>query len=126
MAEQYKEVYRKFYAKLVQSLPLKDAHFRAALISKQLFYGDLLDQVDAKRTNAEKSKHFLINTIDFSLNVCMTNPFVSLLQVMENFDSPILQSLAKEINIDLMISISNGSQAELTSDLTQPQKYTRG
>ena len=126
MAEQYKEVYRKFYAKLVQSLPLKDAHFRAALISKQLFYGDLLDQVDAKRTNAEKSEHFLINTIDFSLNVGMTNPFGSLLQVMENFDSPVLQSLAKEINTDLMISISNGSQAELTSDSMQPQKYTRG
>ena len=126
MVEQYKEVYRKFYAKLVQSLPLKDAHFRAALISKQLFYGDLLDQVDAKRINAEMSEHFLINTIDFSLNVGMTNPFGSLLQVMENFDSPVLQSLAKEINTDLMISISNGSQAELTSDSMQPLKYTRG
>ena len=126
MAEQYKEVYRKFYAKLVQSLPLKDAHFRAALVSQQLFYGDLLDQVDAKRTNAEKSEHFLINTIDCSLNVGMTNPFVSLLQVMENFDSPVLQSLAKDINTDLMISISSGSQAKLTPNSTQPQKYTRG
>ena len=126
MAEQYKKVYRKFHAKLIQSLPLTDAHFRAALVSKQLFYGDLLDQVDAKRTNAEKNKHFLINTIDCSLNVGLTNHFVSLLQVMENFDSPVLQSLAKDINTDLMISISSESQAELTSDSTQPQKYTRG
>ena len=58
MAEQYKEVYRRFYAKLVQSLPMTDAHFHAALVSKQLFYGDLLDQIDAKGTNAEKSAHF--------------------------------------------------------------------
>ena len=74
MAEQYKEVYRRFYAKLVKSLPMTDAHFRAALVSKQLFCGDLLDQVDVKRTNADKSEHFLT---DCSLNVGMTNPFVT-------------------------------------------------
>ena len=55
MAEHYNEVYKRFYAKLVQSLPLTDAHFRAALVSKQLFCGDLLDQVEAKRTNAERN-----------------------------------------------------------------------
>ena len=124
MAEQYKEVYRRFYAKLVKSLPMTDAHFRAALVSEQLFHGDLLDQVDAKRTNAEKSEHFLINTIDCSLNVGMTNPFVSLLQVMENFESPILQSLAKDINADLLISTSSESQTELTYDSAEPQMYT--
>ena len=101
MAEQYKEVYRRFYAKLIKSLPMTDAHFRAALVSKQLLCGDLLDQVNAKGTNTEKSEHFLINTIDCSLNVGMTNPFVSLLQVMESFDSPVLQGLAKDINTDL-------------------------
>ena len=124
MAEQYKEVYRRFYAKLVKSLPMTDAHFRAALVSKQLFCGDLLDQVDAKRTNAEKSEHFLTNTIDCSLNVGMTNPFVNLLQVMENFDSPILQSLAKDINVDLLISTSSESQTELTYDSAEPQMCT--
>ena len=103
---------------------MTDAHFRAALVSKQLFCGDLLDQVDAKRTNAEKSEHFLTNTIDCSLNVGMTNPFVSLLQVMENFDSPILQSLAKDINVDLLISTSSESQTELTYDSAEPQMCT--
>ena len=124
MAEQYKEVYRRFYAKLVKSLPMTDAHFRAALVSKQLFCGDLLDQVDAKRTNAEKSEHFLTNTINCSLNVALTNPFVSLLQAMENFDSPILQSLAKDINVDLLISTSSESQTELTYDSAEPQMCT--
>ena len=124
MAEQYKEVYRRFYAKLVKSLPMTDVHFRAALVSKQLFHGDLLDQVDAKRTNAEKSEHFLTNIIACSLNVGMTSPFVSLLQVMETFDSPILQSLAKDINADLLISTSRESQTELTYDSAEPQMYT--
>ena len=91
MAEQYNEVYKKYYAKLVQSLPLTDAHFRAALVSKQLFCGDLLDQVEAKRTNAERNEHFLTNTINPSLNVGIISLFANLLQVMKNFDSPILK-----------------------------------
>ena len=129
MAEQYKEVYRRFYAKLVQSLPMTDAHFRAALVSKQLFYGDLLDQIDAKETNAEKSAHFLTNTIDTSLNVGITRLFVNLLQVMENFDSPILRSLAHDINADLLKATSTTQTllyTQPTSDLMQPPAYTEG
>ena len=124
-AEQYKEIYRRFYAKLVQSLPLTDAHFRAALVSKQMFYGDLLAQVNAKGTNVEKSEHFLTNTIDSSLNVGLTNPFESLLQVMENFDSPTLKCLAKDINTTLLISTSE-VQTQASSDSTQSVIYTKG
>ena len=91
MAEQYNEVYKNYYAKLVQSLPLTDAHFCAALISKQLFCGDLIDQVEAKRTNVERNEHFLTNTINPSLNVGIISLFANLLQVMKNFDSPILK-----------------------------------
>ena len=126
MAKQYNEVYKRFYEKLVQSLPLTDAHFRAALVSKQLFYGNLFDQVDAKGTNAEKNEHFLTNTIDPSLNVGITSLFVSLLQVMENFDSPTLKSLANDINADLLIA-TDASQAllhaQLTSDSMQSPTY---
>ena len=123
-AEQYREVYRRFYAKLVQSLPLTDAHFRAALVSKQMFYGDLLAQVDVKGTNIEKSDHFLTSTIDSSLNVGLTNPFESLLQVMENFDSPTLKCLAKDINTSLLISASE-PQTQPSSDSAQSVIYTR-
>ena len=115
-------MYRQFYAKLVQSLPLTDAHFRAALVSKQMFYGDLLAQVNAKGTNVEKSEHFLTNTIDSSLNVGLTNPFESLLQVMENFDSPILKCLAKDINTSLLLG-TNKPQSQPSSD---SGIYTRG
>ena len=128
MAEQYKDVYKRFYAKLVQSLPLTDAHFRAALVSKQLFCGDLLDQVDLKGTNAEKSEHFLTNTIDPSLNVGTTNLFVNLLQVMENFDSPTLRNLANDINVDLQIATNASqtlSQIQPTTSI-QPQTHTGG
>ena len=129
MAEQYNEVYKKYYAKLVQSLPLTDAHFRAALVSKQLFCGDLLDQVEAKKTNAERNEHFLTNTINPSLNVGIISLFVNLLQVMENFDSPILKSLANDINADLLIATNTSKtllHKQLTSDLMQPPTHTKG
>ena len=128
MAEQYKEVYGRFYAKLVQSLPLTDAHFRTALVSKKFFSGDLSGQVDAKGTNAEKSEHFLTNTIDPSLNVGKTDLFKNLLQVMENSDSPTLKSLANDINVDLQIA-TNESQNMLhtqPTNSTQLPTHTRG
>ena len=116
-----------FYAKLVKSLPMTDAHFRAALVSKQLFCGDLLDQVDLKRTNAEKNEHFLTNAIDPALNVGATNIFVNLLQVMENFDSPALANLANDINRHLlMVTNTSRTMVQPTSDSLQPPTYTRG
>ena len=121
MAEQYKIVYKKFYAKLVQSLPLTDAQFRAALVSKQLFCGDLLNQIDLKGTSAEKSEHFLTNTIDPSLNVGKTDLFVNLLQVMENSDSPTLKSLANDINVDLQIPTSESQTILHTQPTTSMQ-----
>ena len=106
-------------------MPLADAHFRAVLVSKQMFSGDLLDQVDTKETNAEKNEHFLTNTIDTSLNVGITDPFISLLQVMEGFGSVTLKSLAEDINRDLLIS-TNGSQAQESSVSMQLLTNTRG
>ena len=128
MVEQYKIVYRNFYKKLVQSLPLGDAHFRADLVSRNLFCGDLLGQVNSKGTDAEKSEHFLTNTIDPSLNAGTTDLFVNLLQVMENSDSPTLRSLAKDINADLKTAI-NESQTMLHTQPTnsvQLPTHTRG
>ena len=90
-----------------------------------MFYGDLLAQVNAKGTNVEKNEHFLTNTIDSSLNVGLTNPFESLLQVMENFDSPSLKCLAKDINTTLLISTSE-VQTQPSSDSTQSVIYTKG
>ena len=122
-AEQCKEVYKQFYEKLVKSLPLTDAHFRAALVSKQMFYGDLLAQVEAKETSGEKSEHFLANLIDSSLEVGLTDPFVSLLQVMENFDSPALRCLAKDINASLLI---NASESQMLQNSPQSLAYRKG
>ena len=79
--------------------------------AKQFFHGDLLDQMKTKDTNAEKSEFFLINTIDSSLNVGITSSFVSLLEVMKNFDSPTVLSLAEEIDANLL---------QLTTDSAQP------
>lgn len=126
MAEQYKNVYKKFFAKLVQSLPLIDAQFRAALVAKKMFCGDMLDQVHARRTNAEKNEHFLTNTIDTSLNIGITDPFIILLRVMKSFGSSTLKSLAEEIFTALLMVDTDLSYTQLTSDPVQPPIYTGG
>ena len=118
--EQYKEVYKRYYRKLVEALPLTDALFRAALVSKKMFYGDLLCQVDAKETSADKNEHFLIKTIDHSLNIGIISPLRTLLQVMESFGSATLKSLAESINADILKSINESSQ------VVDPLIYSRG
>ena len=54
MTDQYKDSYHKFYPQLLESLPMTDSHFRAVLVQKRMFPGDLLNQVVAKDTRAKK------------------------------------------------------------------------
>ena len=88
-----------------------------------MFYGDLLAEVNAKGTNVEKSEHFLTRTIDSSLEVGLTDPFVCLLQVMDGFDSPALKCLAKDINANLLIS---ASESHTLLNLPQSPTYRKG
>lgn len=60
----------------------------------------------AKETNADKSTHFLNNTIGTSLNAGIVDPFVHLLEVMKEFDNSTLKSLAEDIALDLSITIN--------------------
>ena len=60
MTDQYKDSYHKFYPQLLESLPMTDSRFRAALVQKRMFPGDLLNQVAAKDTRAEKMNIFYI------------------------------------------------------------------
>ena len=53
------DVFQKFYVQLVQTLPMNDAIFIAQLFSCNLFPGNLMEEVHAKPTAAEKTAHFL-------------------------------------------------------------------
>ena len=97
MNDHYKEPYERFYPDLLKSLPMADPQFHKDLKQKNLFFGDLSEEVKAKDTEARKAAHFLQNAINHSLKIDNTEPFDNLLEVMENFDNEDCKSLAKEI-----------------------------
>lgn len=106
IADLYRDTYRKFYTKLLKVLPVTDCHFRGVLVQENMLPGDLSEKVAAKDTRAEKNEHFLKTAILTALDVGNTDPFESLLQVMESFDDMTLKSLAKEIKSELSKSIT--------------------
>ena len=102
MNEHYKEAYERFYPDLLTSLPMEDPQFYLELEKKRLFFGDFSEEVKAKDTEARKAAHFLQNAINHSLKIDNTEPFDNLLEVMENSDNGVCQSLAKEIKTYLI------------------------
>ena len=123
MNDHYKEAYERFYPDLLKSLPLADPHFHEDLEQKNLFFGDLLEEVKAKDTEARKAAHFLQNAINHSLKIDNTEPFDNLLEVMENFDNEDCRSLAKEIKTCLSKKQSLDPQ---TIVIKQPHPNTTG
>ena len=109
MTDQYKDSYHKFYPQLLESLPMTDSRFRAALVQKRMFPGDLLNQVAAKDTRAEKNEHFLHTEIFTALNIGNTDPFTSLLEVMESFGDQTLKKLAEDMKRYISRNITSNS-----------------
>ena len=114
MNDHYKEAYERFYPDLLKSLPMADPHFHEDLEKKNLFFGDLSEEVKAKDTEARKAAHFLQNAISHSLKIDNTEPFDNLLEVMENFDNEDCKSLAKEIKTYLSKKQSVDPQTVVT------------
>ena len=114
MNDHYKDVYERFYPHLLKSLPMEDTDFHKNLEKKKLFFGDLSEEVKAKDTEARKAAHFLQNAINHSLKIDNTEPFDNLLEVMENSDNGVCQSLAKEIKTYLSKKQSVDPQAFVT------------
>ena len=85
-------IIRKYYADLVELLPMNDVKFRARLYSAGLFHGNLWDEVQSKPTAAEKAEHFLHYGIKND-----TDSFSKLLTVMENYDDNHLKKLIEMI-----------------------------
>ena len=106
-----KKVYRDYYSVLVRTLPMEDAIFDSLLYTKELFSGDLRNQVTSKNTCAEKAKHFLDNAIEKSL--CLT--FSLLLDAMIEYNSIYINRLVKEIKQKLDSHVSSDS-AQVTGN----------
>ena len=123
MNNHYKEAYEQFYPDLLKSLPMADPQFHEDLEKKNLFFGDLSEEVKAKDTEARKAAHFLQNAINHSLKIDNTEPFDNLLEVMEISGNGDCKSLVKEIKAHLSKEQSLDSQTVVT---IQPHPNTTG
>ena len=92
-----KKAYKQFNPKLVRLLPLKNPYFLADLTQQNLFSGALKEEVMAASVRADASTCFLLKAIEPSLDVNDTEPFHKLLIVMESYDDPTINKLAKDI-----------------------------
>ena len=77
-----KRIIRKYYADLVEYLPMNDVKFRARLYSADLLPGNLKEEIQSKLTAAEKAEHF----IDYGIKNDTEN-FDKLLTIMEDDDN---------------------------------------
>ena len=123
MNDHYKEAYERFYPDLLKSLPMADPQFHKSLEKRNLFSGDLLEEVKAKDTETRKAAHFLQNAINHSLKIDNTEPFDNLVEAMESSDNGDCKSLAKEIKTYLSKKQSLDPQPVAT---IQPHPNTTG
>ena len=96
-----KQVFQDYYLKLVEILPMKDATFKAELVSHGLLPGDLKDQLEAQNTTKDKATHFLDDAIKPSISIDDDSSLAKLLSVMANSDFKGVKNLAKQIKDSL-------------------------
>ena len=101
------KVITKYNERLISTLQLNDAKFRAKLQSADLFYGNLKEEVKAKSTSAEMNEHFLDHGISDEESL------LKLLTVMEEFNCDSLKNLAKDIRKE----IANGHKSGVYSGI---------
>ena len=85
------EIIRKYYADLVELLPMNDVKFRAKLHSAGILPGNLKEEIKSKPTAAEKAEHFL----DYGVK-SDTETFNKLLKIMEDHNDDHLKELAEK------------------------------
>ena len=95
------EVFKQFYVELVTMLPVDDTIFIAKLFSCDLLLGNLMNQVMAKETRADKSVCFLNGKINCDISIGDFKSFDKLLSVMEDSGNDSLRGLAKKIKTTL-------------------------
>ena len=95
------EVFKQFYVELVTMLPVEDTIFLAKLFSCDLLPGNLMSQVMAKETRADKAVCFLNGKINSDISIGDFRSFDKLLSIMEDSGNGSLKGLAKEIKTAL-------------------------
>ena len=78
-------------------LPVDDTLFLAKLYSCDLLPGDLMNEIIAKETRAQKAMCFLNGKIMCDISIGDFNSFNKLLNIMEESENDSLKDLAKKI-----------------------------
>ena len=65
----YKEIFQRYFGKLIACLPMEDSLFLAKLSEYSLIPGDTKDKIKSKDTQAEKAEYFISHVIKPSLEV---------------------------------------------------------
>ena len=95
------EVFKEFYCKLVETLPMNDALFIAKLYSRDLLPDDNKEYVQSLPTRANKAMYFLDHVIKPSVTTGVGSSFDQLLNVMEDSEHQGVKELAKLIRTSL-------------------------
>ena len=97
------EVFKEFYSKLVETLPMNDVTFVATLYSHDLLSREFKNQLNcsSNKTSAVKATMFLDNVIEASVTTGVGSSFDQLLNVMEDSDHQGVKELAKLIRTSL-------------------------
>ena len=94
------EVFKQFFATLVNSLPMDDSTFVAELFSHNLLPGNRYAKMNSLATTAEKATHFLHNVIRPAI-ITNAGSFDELLNVMEDSEFCNVKELAQQIRCKL-------------------------
>ena len=96
------ELFERYYAALLYSLPIKDADFMDELLKHGLLRADVKSKLESLIVHKQRSSYFLDNVIKPGLAV---GSFVSLLTVMKNNKHDNVKDLAKEIEKKLVVDV---------------------
>ena len=109
----HEKVYRKYYGKLIQCLPMDDEHFIAALSDQNLLFPYTKSELKALPTQAKKASYILDYVIGPALDIDDTDNFDNLLSVMEHCGYGYVEKLAREIKSEIAkTSDSESSDSE--------------
>ena len=95
-------VFKEFYSRLVETLPMNDVIFIAKLYSCDLLPDDLKEHVESLQTEAERTMYFIDNVIKPSVTSDNgSSSFDKLLNVMESCNYPCVKELANQIRASI-------------------------
>ena len=109
----HKEVYQRYFSKLIKCLPMDDASFLAMLTEHELLPGDTEGKVKSQATQTEKATYFISHVIKPSLEVDSRVCFDKLLLVMSESGYKHVEEISGKIESE----ISNWGEGNKTSML---------